>query len=338
MTALPFAVVRAQATVLGLTALAVIALPEALDGAGMRQLLADGVGDMTWLATSAALRTQPRALLADATHAVVVALPYQPTPPRPGRLQRARYAAGADYHRLLRARLARLGRALDARLPARAQWRAVVDSAPLNERTLAQQAGLGWIGRNALLLASDAGSYRVLGALLTTAALVAQHGGHGEDRCGSCHACETRCPTQALEGRRVHSERCISYLTIEHAGVIPRSYAERLEGWWFGCDLCQEVCPWNRFARPAGDARLIGRPGEDEEAALLAVTAATFDTAFAGRPIRRLGFARFRRNLVAALWSLGRAADAAALAHADPALALVQAQAAELGLATARAP
>ncbi len=153
-----------------------------------------------------------------------------------------------------------------------------------------------------------------------------------EDRCGSCTACERRCPTAALTGRRVLSERCISYLTIEHLGVIGRALAARMEGWWFGCDLCQEACPWNRFAPAPGDARLLARQGGDGEEALLAIEADTFDTVFAGRAMRRIGFERLRRNLVAALWSLHRQAEAQALVARSSGLPLVQAQARELGL------
>ncbi len=331
---IPFAAVAAEAQAVGLASVAVIATPPALDGAALARMVADGIGDMAWLERTRAQRLQPDALLPGASRLLCVALPYDPAPaPSAPALRRARYAAGADYHRVLRRGLAKLAAALAARFGAQWSWRAAVDSAPVNERTLARLAGLGWIGRNALVISPDAGSYRLLGVLLTTAPLALHRGAHGEDSCGSCHACETRCPTGALVDRRVLSERCISYLTIEHQGVIERRWCERLEGWWFGCDLCQEACPWNRFAPPAGDARLIGRPGDDDERRLLAIEAQDFDLAFAGRPVRRLGFARFRRNLIAALWSLDRHAEAAALATRSRGLAVAEAQARELGLA-----
>ena len=124
------------------------------------------------------------------------------------------------------------------------------------------------------------------------------------------------------------SERCISYLTIEHQGVIPRALAERFSGWWFGCDLCQEACPWNRFAGPAGDPRLNG---SDDDARLLAITADSYDTVFAGRAMRRVPYERFRRNLLVALFSLGRSGEATPMLREG--LPLVVAQASELGLA-----
>lgn len=325
---IPFSEVQRCCQRQGLTAVAVLAPPPGpLDPARIDQMLADGIGGMDWLARTRELRLDPRLVLPGLRAIVAAALPYQPETGS-GALRRARYAAGKDYHRLLRMKLELAHRDLAAAHDGgRWERRASADSAPLDERTLARLAGLGWIGRNALLIAPDQGTYRLLGFLLTQAPLAAHHGGHGADRCGSCTACERRCPTAALVGRRVLTERCISYLTIEHHGVVPRALAERFEGWWFGCDLCQEVCPWNRFAPPAGDPRLTGG---DDDRALLAVRAEDFDQHFAGRAVRRIGYERFRRNLLIALSSLGRRDECAALL--DEGLPLVLAQAAELGL------
>jgi epoxyqueuosine reductase len=324
MGMIPFADIERHCRADGIDALAVIEPPAELDAAPLERMLADGVGDMDWLEKQREMRLRPTALLPEATRLLCVALPYDPQGDEQ-ELKRARYAAGTDYHGLLRKKLARIGDALDRE--GRWRWRACVDSAPLNERTLARLAGLGWIGRNGLLISPTAGSYRFLGFLLSDAPLELRRGAHGEDRCGRCTACESRCPTRAIVDRRVLSERCISYLTIEHRGVIPRALAERFEGWWFGCDLCQEVCPWNRFAPAAGDGRLRGC---DEERELLAIRADTFDAAFAGRAIRRIGYERFRRNLLVALSSRGRREDA--LAVAAEGLTLVRDQARELGL------
>ena len=230
-------------------------------------MLADGVGDLTWLADNRALRLNPTALWPGTRSILCVAWDYQASA-NDGTLRRARYAAGKEYHVRLRLALQRTGEALAPQ----ERHRAVVDSAPFSERTVARLAGLGWIGRNALLITPGAGSYRFLGFLLTTAELAAHHAGHGVDRCGSCRTCETKCPTAALVDRRCLTERCISYLTIEHHGVIPRALAARFQGWWFGCDICQEVCPWNRFAQGPADPRLGGReddPGPGKPLALL---------------------------------------------------------------------
>lgn len=290
-------------------------------------MIADGLGDLDWLAGDRHLRLDGRGLLPTARSLLCVAWHYD-RPVDGGGLRRAAYAAGKDYHVLLRPKLGRVGTALNARYGMTWRHRACVDSAPLNERTLARMAGLGWIGRNALLISPDTGSFRLLGFLLTEAELEPSHGGHGDDRCGSCRRCETACPTAALRDGRCLSERCISYLTIEHQGVIPRDLAARFGGWWFGCDVCQEVCPWNRFAPPGEDRRLAGT---DHEADLLALTADRFDAHFAGRAVRRLSWERFRRNLLVALWSIGRGAEAAPILAEG--LPLVRAQAVEIGLA-----
>ncbi|MDA3960456.1 MAG: tRNA epoxyqueuosine(34) reductase QueG [Planctomycetota bacterium] len=307
----------------GLIAVACLSpIPERVD-ADLDTMLADGVGDMAWLAEHRELREQPRLLLPEASSLLLTLLPYQRETEATG-LRRARYAAGKDYHKLLRSKLSRIGKQIGASRP----YRATVDSAPVAERHLARRAGLGWIGRNALVIRQGIGSYCFIGGLFTCTPLPAWQGGQARDRCGSCRACVEVCPTQALVDGRVLSERCISYLTIEHAGVIPRDLAARFKGWWFGCDLCQEVCPWNRFAPEAGDPRLRG---DDQEAELLTIQAEQFDQHFAGRPIRRLGYERFRRNLLVALWSLGRHQDYVPILTEG--LDLVRAQAAELGIA-----
>ncbi len=311
----------------GLTAGGVLSpVPQQLDSTWLDRMEADGLGDMEWLQRTRTQRLHPTHMMPEAKALLAVAMAYQPTA-ECGELKRARYTAGKDYHHVLRSKLGRIGVILGQRCGSTSKGRAAVDSAPLNERTLAQMAGLGWFGRNSLLISPEVGSYRLLGFLLTDAALEPHHAGHGEDRCGKCTACEKRCPTAALVDRRVLTTRCISYLTIEHKGIIPKALAERFEGWWFGCDLCQSVCPWNRFATEPDDARLRGR---EIDADLLAITAETFDQHFARRAIRRIGYERFRRNLLVALFSLGQqAACQMILAEGLP---LVCAQALELGI------
>jgi epoxyqueuosine reductase len=324
---IPFTEIKKLCAAEGLTAAGVLSpVPERLDATWLERMEADGVGDMDWIQRTRTQRLHPTHMMPEAKALLAVAMAYQPIA-NCGELQRARYTAGKDYHDVLRKKLGRIGVILGQRCGSPSKGRAAVDSAPLNERTLAAMAGLGWIGRNALLISPDAGTYRLLGFLLTDAALEPHHAGHGSDRCGRCTACEQRCPTAALVDRRVLSTRCISYLTIEHLGIIPKALAERFEGWWFGCDLCQSVCPWNRFAGEADDPRLLGR---EIDAEVLAVTAETFDLHFAGRAIRRIGYERFRRNLLVALFSLGKI-DACHTIIAEG-LPLVGAQAQELGL------
>jgi epoxyqueuosine reductase len=311
----------------GLHHLATIPLPERLDPSGYRQLLADGVGELDWLANERDRRLDPSFLLPTARSVLCVAWHYHPGADCGLGLRRAAYAAGKDYHVLLRPKLGRIGLALDRATGRTWKHRACVDSAPLNERTLARLAGLGWIGRNALLIHPRLGSYRVLGFLLTECTLPERPGDAGADRCGTCHRCETACPTAALVAGRCLTERCISYLTIEYRGVIPRDLAERFAGWWFGCDACQDVCPWNRFAPPGEDARLGGR---DDASVLLDLSEDRYHAHFAGRAIRRIGWERFRRNLLVALFSVGRLDEARRIA-ADP-HPLVRTQAAVLGM------
>lgn len=310
----------------GLIHLACLELPLTVPSDRLDQMLVDGIGDMQWLQQHRALRLNPNSLLPEACRLLMTALPYAREPGNSNGLRHARYAKGKDYHKLLRKKLAHIGKALTSRYPDTTH-RAAVDSAPLSERELGQIAGLGWIGKNALLLRGDIGSYFFIGSLLTSAPLPIEHGQQSTPRCGSCKACETRCPTAAIQDGRVLSTRCISYLTIEHHGIIPRDLAQHFNGWWFGCDLCQEVCPWNRFAPGTLDPALRGPESPIDP---LSVTADSFDAFAQGRALKRVGYVRFRRNLLVALWSLNRTQDCRVFAKdADE---LVQQQGAELGL------
>lgn len=313
----------------GCTAAAVMHVPEKLESSGLDRMLADGVGDMEYMRRHRDLLLNPKKLFPKSNSLVIATLAYQSRLIEgkidESRLQRARYAAGSDYHKIFRRKLSSVGKNLIDGEGNSFPYRACVDSAPLQERRLAQMAGLGWIGKNALLILPDSGSYQFLGFLFTKASLEITREDHAVDRCGSCRACHDACPTDALVERRVLSERCISYLTIEHSGLIPRKLAEKFNGWWFGCDICQEVCPWNRFAQEPGDTRL---EGHDLEHRLLEITAASFDIYFAGRAVRRIGYERFRRNLLVALWSIGRIDEC--LEIVTEGLPLVQKQAKEL--------
>lgn len=326
---IPFSSLQALCQQESLHALATCTATGPNDARYMQQLLDDGVGDMHYLANQFELRRDPVHLLPDYTCILACALPYQHQREDQG-LKRARYAAGKDYHKIFRKKLAAVGYRLNQRAqPPSPPYlsRACVDSAPLNERSLAQRAGLGWLGKNALLIHPQRGSYHFLGFLLTTAPLEIMHGQASDDRCGSCTSCEVQCPTQALVGRRVLSERCISYLTIEHHGVIPKDLARNFQGWWYGCDICQEACPWNKFAVEAGDKRFLG---QDSEAEVLALRETNFTQFTAGRAIGRISYAQFRRNLLVALWSLQRESDYQQFDDED--IDVVKAQARELGI------
>ncbi len=323
---IPFNTLQTLCEEQSLFALATCAATGPNDPQHMEQLLSDGVGDMEYLTRQQELRSDPDHLLPNYTHILACALPYQNTREEQ-ELKRARYAAGKDYHKIFRKKLAAIGQAINTQTNSSFESRACVDSAPLNERSLAQHVGLGWLGKNALLIHPKRGSYHFLGFLLTTAPLEIVHGASNEDRCGTCTACHDHCPTHALIDRRVLSERCISYLTIEHQGVIEKSLAKHFQGWWYGCDICQEVCPWNKFSVPSGDQRFIG---EDSEHDILQLREEEFSTFTQGRALGRISYAQFRRNLLVALWSLKRHTDCQNFDTEG--LELVEAQARELGI------
>jgi epoxyqueuosine reductase len=208
-------------------------------------------GDMHYLTERREAYAHPSRVLEGVRSILMLALPYrtaEPKPPEPGQGRVARYAWGSiDYHDVIRDRLHDLADYLRELVPA-ATTRGVVDTAPLLEREFAQLAGLGWIGKNTLLLNRDAGSYFFLAALLTDVALPID-APHSADHCGTCTACLDACPTQAFpEAGVLDATRCISYLTIEHRGEIAEDLRTGMGNWLFGCDICQEVCPWNHHA------------------------------------------------------------------------------------------
>jgi epoxyqueuosine reductase len=210
---------------------------------------------MDYMERHAASRAHPSSVLADVRSVIVVSVVYgrkepDTEAPRATQGKVARYARGADYHRVLWDRLQVLLEWLRDQSPA-IHGRAVADTAPVMERDFARLAGLGWIGKNTMLINRHLGSFTFLGALLVDAEL-AYDPPHQANHCGTCTRCLEACPTQAFAGPyELDSRRCISYWTIEHRGILPEEAAAQLHGWVFGCDICQDVCPWNRKA-PAG--------------------------------------------------------------------------------------
>lgn len=258
---------------------------------------------MEWLAASRALRSDPETLLPGTRSIVAVALDYnQPNPHVPGHPHIARYALGRDYHKVLRGKLKQLAALLETEGFAA---RPCVDSAPVFERDYARLAGLGWFGKNTMLIDSRRGSWFFLGLLLTTASFEADPPAEGG--CGTCTRCIDACPTGAIvfaDGRwGIDSGRCISYLTIEHEGPIPSELAAQMGDWTFGCDVCQEVCPFNeeRLSQPlrgavATEPDFLQKRAWPSLEEIETMSEAEWDVLTRGSAIRRTGLEGLKRN------------------------------------------
>jgi epoxyqueuosine reductase len=274
-----------------------------------------------WLREHEPLRRDARALLDDTQSVIMLATDYATTTDEAGGAGRgrvARYAWGDDYHDLLRARVNDLAAWLEERLPG-CRTRGFIDSAPFSEREYGWLAGLGWIGKNTLLIDPQSGSYFFLTVLLTTADLPADIPLE-VDHCGSCTACLDACPTQAFVGPRVlDAARCISGLTIEDHGPVEPTLRAGLGDWLFGCDVCQEVCPWNRHAPGSAEPTFQPRGGAALSLAdVLGLNEAGFRARFRGTPLWRAK----RRGLVrSAALLLGNRPDPASAAALVTALA-----------------
>ena len=260
---------------------------------------------MAYLERQAPTRREPARAWPDARSAVVVLDNYyqHDAAPAPGRGRVARYALGDDYHDVMKERLAQLG----ARLLAAAgggRFRAYVDAGPLPERELARRAGLGWIAKNTMLIAPRLGSFTFIGVLLTDL-LLARDQPFEADRCGSCRRCLDACPTEAFPRPRVlDATRCVSYLTIEARGPMPAELRPQVGDRLFGCDVCQDVCPWNvRFAAPSLEPRYRARPAADWPTLveIAAMSERGFDAAFGATALERAGRAGLARNATVVL-------------------------------------
>jgi epoxyqueuosine reductase len=307
---------KAEASRLGFVACG-IANADAAPRAGERlqAWLDDGChGDMLWMAERAGQRASPRDLWPAVQSVIALGMSYAPGHD-PLALADARdrgvisvYAQAADYHDVVKKALKALARWLIDAVPG-TDLKVFVDTAPVMEKPLAEAAGLGWQGKHSNLVSREHGSWLFLGAIYTTLELPADV--KGRDRCGSCTACQSACPTDAFPAPyRVDARRCISYLTIEHKGSIPIEFRRAIGNRIYGCDDCLAVCPWNKFADAAHRHRAFLPRAElaaPRLADLLQLDDAGFRALFAGSPIKRIGRNRFVRNVAIAAGNSGDA-------------------------------
>ncbi|MCG5237682.1 tRNA epoxyqueuosine(34) reductase QueG [Xanthobacter oligotrophicus] len=339
-----------------------IARAEAIPQAGVRlkEWVAGGAhGDMGWMAETLERRADPAVLWPQMRSVIMLGLNYGPADdPRAVLAQRSAgaisvYARAEDYHDIIKPKLKRVARALLVEAQRRGlegDVKVFVDTAPLMEKPLAAAAGLGWQGRHTNLVSRDFGSWMFLGAIATTLEL--KPSAPEKDHCGSCRACLEACPTAAFPAPYViDARRCVSYLTIEHKGPIPRDLRPLMGNRIYGCDDCLAACPWNKFAELGREMRLAARAENDAPplAELVGLDDAAFRARFPKSPIKRVGRDRFVRNVLvaignsadpsllpqvearlgdasalvrgAAVWALGRLADPdTVIAHAREAL------------------
>jgi len=279
-------------------------------------------GEMAWMATTAERRAYPRAMWADARSAIVLGVNYGPAEDplaalaEPTRGSISVYARGDDYHDLIKGRLKQLGGWLQARFGG--QLKVFVDTAPLLEKPLAERAGAGWQGRHTNLVSREFGSWLFLGSILTTLELTPD--APEPMNCGSCTACLSACPTEAFPAPfQLDARRCISYLTIELKGPIPREFRAKLGNRIYGCDDCLAVCPWNKFAQAGREQKLAARDAlhAPSLAELARLDDPAFRALFAKSPVKRLGRDRFVRNV---LYAIGNSGDIGLGAEAEPLL------------------
>jgi len=270
-------------------------------------------GDMEWMQRHGTKRTRPAELEPGTISIISVRMNYRPPQAydpimilnHPERAYISRYALGRDNHKMMRKRLQKLATKLQDALEEKnidMQYRVFVDSAPVMEKPISVKAGLGWMGKHTNVLSKDAGSWFFLGEIYTNLPL--ENTAPVEEHCGDCVACIDICPTQAIiNPYELDARRCISYLTIEHKGVIAEEYREAMGNRIYGCDDCQLVCPWNSFAMDAESADFAIRNNLDSEELLVlfAWTETEFLKKMEGSPIRRIGFERWQRNISIAL-------------------------------------
>ena len=314
--------IRAQARTLGFRSIGFASATAAPHAERLHAWIAEGHhGTMRWMARDPDRRADPRLVLRGARTVISLSIPYYrgDWPAREGGAPRgrvARYAWGRDYHKRIRRRLRRLARAIVTACP-ETRWLAYADTGPMLDRAWAERSGVGWIGKNTNVISKDSGSYSFLGEILTDLAI--EPDPPARNHCGTCARCIAACPTGAIVGPyRLDARRCISYLTIENKGAIPLELREAIGSRIFGCDDCQEVCPWNRFAVPTQDPEFMERPDQatPELIPLLALDEEGFRARYQGTAIVRAGRAGFARNVAVALGNLRDPASVAPLARA----------------------
>jgi epoxyqueuosine reductase len=309
--------VRKEALALGFVRVGFAPATPLHGGERHRRWVAQGyAGEMAYLDGD---RQDPRALLPEARTLVTLALSYAGEPVPAGRLTGfiARYARGTDYHMVMKAKLGRLAERIAATAGRPIRWRACADTAPLLEREAAQAGGLGFIGKNTLVIAPGAGSWLLLGELLLD--LECRPEAPGTQRCGECRACLDACPTGAfVDAWTLDARRCISYLTIELSGAIPRELRPLVGDHIFGCDVCQEVCPFNAGSVAPAAPELAARDGyaRPDLLRLIHIGAAQFRKWQRRTAMRRIHRAQLLRNVCVALGNVGTAAELPSLAAA----------------------
>ncbi len=316
--------IREQALTLGFTSVGVAPAQASPNEDFLMRWLAEGHhGEMGYMARGPARRADPRAVLPSARSVLCVSLDYYPWSTRredadpAGMLDHVSvYARNDDYHEVMAPMLRKLLEFVHAESGKAVDGRAYVDTGPLLERELAAAAGLGWVGKNTQLL-DRRGSWFFLGEILLEAELVPDS--PVPDRCGSCTACIDACPTDALaDGYLLDSRRCISYLNIELRGAIPGEWRAPMGEHLFGCDICQDVCPWNRKARPLARPEFEPRPALESVtlAQLLGLSAEEFSSRFRGSPMTRARRRGMARNAAVVLGNQGDRAAVTPLARA----------------------
>jgi epoxyqueuosine reductase len=313
---------ESEARALGFSALGVAGIDLGEDERHLEQWLAAGRhGEMHYMAQHGTKRSRPAELIPWTLRVITVRMDYWPAAARPAAAVLAdaaaayvsRYALGRDYHKVMRAGLKRLAATL-ARRAGPGNARVFVDSAPVLEKALARDAGLGWIGKHTNLIARDAGSYFFLGEIYTDVPLPLD--APASAHCGSCTACMPACPTGAIVAPyELDARRCISYLTIELKGPIPEPLRPLIGNRIYGCDDCQLVCPWNKFARAAAHPDFAVRNGLDSASLveLFGWSPQEFEQRLAGSAIHRIGYQRWLRNIAV---GMGNAPSSAALLQA----------------------